>query len=254
MEDERDGMSWWNASRGYERAYWLRQSASQAPVAAWHAFRAWSTAAAAALAAGGQPPAPVDALALPDLMATVVATARLMRRHAPKEAPTLQPKEISLLAEGLEQRHFQACAEVNRIPERMTALHDEFEQLRQHLLRGDVDFVRAFIVAAAPPSSPIAFPTATPPDVPPIHHAGVVYAQAPDGRDIGADQIGGVLVARNAVSGAVLWTLAIHDDVADARGGFFASMTLQDDGRLRIVDDAGKTFLVDVRTQVIQAV
>ena len=96
-----------------------------------------------------------------------------------------------------------------------------------------------------------------PPDVPPIYHAGVVYSQADDGRDVGLDQVGGVLVASDEDSGKPLWTLAVYDNrtdpaqESDVQWVFFAAMTLDPDGRLRIVNEARQTFLVDVKTRQV---
>jgi outer membrane protein assembly factor BamB len=91
-----------------------------------------------------------------------------------------------------------------------------------------------------------------PPDVPPVRHGGVVYSQDDDGP-------GGVLVASDEDTGKPLWTLKVYDTTidpaleADAQWVFFAAMTLDQDGRLRIVNEAGRTFLVDVHTRKIAA-
>ncbi|MCY4753722.1 hypothetical protein [Pelomonas aquatica] len=92
-----------------------------------------------------------------------------------------------------------------------------------------------------------------PPDVPPIYHEGVVYTQDENGP-------GGVLVASDDETGKALWTLKIYDVKidkaleADAQWVFFAAMTLDPDGRLRIVNEAGKAFLVDVTARKTAAV
>ncbi len=89
-----------------------------------------------------------------------------------------------------------------------------------------------------------------PPDVPPVYHGGIVYSQDDDGP-------GGILVASDEDSGKQLWTLTVYDTKidpsleADVQWVFFAAMTLDPDGRLRIVNEAGKTFLVDVRTRKV---
>jgi len=96
-----------------------------------------------------------------------------------------------------------------------------------------------------------------PPDVPPIHHGGVAYSQAEDGRALGFDQAGGVLVARDGNTGERLWTLAVYENrvdmlrEADAQWVFFKSMALDPDGRLRIVDERGKAFLVDLKQRSV---
>lgn len=95
------------------------------------------------------------------------------------------------------------------------------------------------------------------PDVPPVVRDGVRYAQAEDGRDVGLDQVGGVLVASDADNGKQLWALAVYGNridpkqEADAQWIFFTSMDFDSDGHLRIVNEAGKTFLVDVKTHKI---
>lgn len=96
-----------------------------------------------------------------------------------------------------------------------------------------------------------------PPKVPPVERDGVRYAQAESGRDVGLDQVGGVLVATDARSGKRLWTLAVYGNPidrkkeADAQWVFFKSMAFDRNGRLRIQNEAGKTFLVDVGTRQV---
>jgi hypothetical protein len=96
-----------------------------------------------------------------------------------------------------------------------------------------------------------------PPDVPPVEQAGVRYSQAMDGRDVGANQVGGVLVATDAGSGKRLWTLTVYGNPvdpkleADVQWVYFASMAFDPDGRLRIGNEAGKTFLVDVKARTV---
>ncbi len=91
-----------------------------------------------------------------------------------------------------------------------------------------------------------------PPDVPPVYHDGVVYSQDEDGS-------GGMLIASDEDSGKPLWTLQVYDVKidkaleADAQWVFFAAMTLDPDGRLRIVNEAGQTFLVDVKIRKVSA-
>jgi len=96
-----------------------------------------------------------------------------------------------------------------------------------------------------------------PPDVPPVEQGGVRYAQAEDGRDVGAAQVGGVLVATHIASGKRLWTLPVYENAidkkmeADAQWLFFTVMRFDPDGRLRITNEAGKTFLVDVKARSV---
>jgi hypothetical protein len=96
-----------------------------------------------------------------------------------------------------------------------------------------------------------------PPVVPPVIRDGVRYAQAEDGRSVGMNQVGGVLVASEVPSRKRLWTLAVYSNEidpqkeADAQWVFFKSMAFDPDGRLRIVNEAGNAFLVDVKTQKV---
>jgi hypothetical protein len=97
-----------------------------------------------------------------------------------------------------------------------------------------------------------------PPEVPPVQRDGVRYSQAPDGRDVGANQVGGVLVATAADTGRRLWTMVVYDEKispaqeADVQWVFFRSMAFDPDGRLRIVNEAGKAFLVDVKQRTVK--
>ena len=89
-----------------------------------------------------------------------------------------------------------------------------------------------------------------PPEAPPIYHGGIVYSQDDDGP-------GGVHVASDEDTGKPLWALAVYPDdldpkqEADAQWVFFRSMAFDADGRLRIVNEAGKAFLVDVRRRTV---
>lgn len=96
-----------------------------------------------------------------------------------------------------------------------------------------------------------------PPVVPDVVRDGVRYAQAEDGRDVGMNQVGGVLVAYAADSGKRLWALAVYGNPvdpgheADVQWLFFRSMAFEPDGRLRVVNEAGKAFLVDVGKRTV---
>jgi hypothetical protein len=98
-----------------------------------------------------------------------------------------------------------------------------------------------------------------PPTVKPVERGGVRYAQAADGRDVGADTADGVLVATDAKSGRRLWVLTVYRTEidpkleTDVQWRFFRSMAFDRDGRLRIVNEAGKTFLVDVEARTVAA-
>lgn len=100
-----------------------------------------------------------------------------------------------------------------------------------------------------------------PPRVAPVEQGGVRYAQAEVGREVGADRADGVLVATDIASGRRLWTLSVYRTPRqpgleeDVQWRFFASMAFDDDdGRLRVVNEAGEVFLVDVVRRVVDAV
>ncbi len=94
-----------------------------------------------------------------------------------------------------------------------------------------------------------------PPEVAPLERDGVRYAQAENGHDAELQQGCGVLVATEAASGKRLWTLVVYRNAvdpkleADAQWVYFTSMAFDADGRLRITNEEGKTFLVDVRAR-----
>jgi len=96
-----------------------------------------------------------------------------------------------------------------------------------------------------------------PPEVAPVTIRGVRYAQRA-GTVAEHGQVGGLLVATDA-HGALLWTLKVYDNVrrdgleGDVQDVFFESMSLGGDGRLRIVNESGLVFLVDVATRVVTA-
>lgn len=99
-----------------------------------------------------------------------------------------------------------------------------------------------------------------PPIVPPVEKDGVRYSQAEDGRDVGQDQVGGVLVASDAASGKRLWTLVVYGNPlnpsqeADSQWIFFKSMGFASDGSLVIVNEADSRFLVDLKNRTVTQV
>lgn len=99
-----------------------------------------------------------------------------------------------------------------------------------------------------------------PPEVPPVERDGVRYTQAEDGRDLGLEQVGGVLVASTVDGGERLWTLSVYGNPldpaqeADAQWVFFTSMAFTADGLLHIENEAGESFIVDVQARTVEAV
>jgi hypothetical protein len=92
-----------------------------------------------------------------------------------------------------------------------------------------------------------------PPVVPPIVRDGIRYAQGEEGRDPDLPQASGMLVVSDDFSGKRLWMLAVYTEGADARKTpdarwvYFKSMVFDADGRLLVVNEDGKSFLVDVK-------
>lgn len=99
-----------------------------------------------------------------------------------------------------------------------------------------------------------------PPVVPAVERDGVRYSQAEDGHDVGLDQVGGVLVATDIRSGKQLWALAVYkspidpDLEADVQWVFFTSMVFDSQGHLRIKNELGETFQVDVKIRKVTPV
>lgn len=94
-----------------------------------------------------------------------------------------------------------------------------------------------------------------PPEVEPVVRDGVRYE-----RLIGNDpQVGGLIAACDVASGQRLWTLAVFDNVrdpafeGDAQDVFVREMQFDTDGRLRIVDEHGRRWIVDVKTRTSSA-
>lgn len=83
------------------------------------------------------------------------------------------------------------------------------------------------------------------------------YSQAPDGRDVGSETADGVLVATDVSTGKRLWILNVyHTKIdpkleADVQWNFFASMAFDGKGRLKITNEAGQVFLVDVKNRTV---
>jgi len=96
-----------------------------------------------------------------------------------------------------------------------------------------------------------------PAKVEPVTINGVRYSQVV-GKESVDGQVGGLLGACNP-KGELLWTLEIYENRRDSRlegdvqDVFFSSMSVDPDGRLRIVNERGDTYLVDVKTRGVSA-
>ena len=102
---------------------------------------------------------------------------------------------------------------------------------------------------------------AAPPVVPPVTHAGIRYEQLDDERLPGTDPDANYVVARDAASNAVLWTLQVYRVEAvpgletDVQAVYFKSMRLSDDAaRLLIEDEIGRQFVVDLAARAVRQV
>jgi len=94
-----------------------------------------------------------------------------------------------------------------------------------------------------------------PADVKPVERDGIRYE-----RLIGNEpQVGGLIAAYDAASGKRLWTLAAFHNVrrsdfeGDAQDVFVRALQFDADGRLRVVDELGRHWLVDVKTRTSTA-
>lgn len=97
-----------------------------------------------------------------------------------------------------------------------------------------------------------------PAKIAPVMLDGVRYVQVAGNESVDG-QVGGWLAACNA-QGDVLWTMKVYDNQrtpeleGDVQDVFFSSMSLDADGRLRIVNERGAVFLVDVKNRRVTAV
>jgi hypothetical protein len=111
-------------------------------------------------------------------------------------------------------------------------------------------------MADEPRLSP-SFDRGPPPLVPPVDRGGVRYEQDLGATEAEFGQVGGVLLARDLASGAVLWSLKVYPNVrrpdleGDVQDVFFQSMTFDEQGRLLIENENGSRFAVDVGTRTV---
>jgi hypothetical protein len=91
-----------------------------------------------------------------------------------------------------------------------------------------------------------------PPDVLPVTVGTLRIEALPWGRERGLGQNGGYVAAIDPATGAELWTLKIYDvpydgvmeeDVQDV---FIASMRALGEGRVEIVDEDGRRYVLDI--------
>jgi len=97
-----------------------------------------------------------------------------------------------------------------------------------------------------------------PAKVDPVTIGGIRYSQR-IGKESVDGQVGGILAAYDG-AGELLWTVKVYDNrrrpdlEGDVQDVFFSSMSLEPDGRLRIVNENGDTFLVDVKTRNVTSI
>jgi hypothetical protein len=97
-----------------------------------------------------------------------------------------------------------------------------------------------------------------PAKVEPITIGNIRYAQL-FGKSSVDGQMGALLAAYDD-KGGMLWTIKVYDSrrkpelEGDVQDVFFSSMSLDSDGRLRIVNERGDTFLVDVKAHIVTAI
>ncbi len=94
-----------------------------------------------------------------------------------------------------------------------------------------------------------------PAKVAPVTIGGIRYEQR-IGNESADGQVGGLLAAYDA-AGKLLWTTKVYDNrrrpdlEGDVQDVYFSALTLEPDGRLRIVNESDDTFLVDVKTRAV---
>jgi PQQ enzyme repeat len=96
-----------------------------------------------------------------------------------------------------------------------------------------------------------------PPKVPALTVAGLRIEAVHWGRERGFDQNGGYIAALDAKTGRELWTLKIYDVPYDAnleedvQDVFITRMSKASGGRLAVVDEDGRRYLVDLKTRTV---
>jgi hypothetical protein len=100
-----------------------------------------------------------------------------------------------------------------------------------------------------------------PPEVEPVTGDGVRYEVPPAPRAVGVAQSSGVIAAVNESTGETLWGLAIYPIVVDeaeeedASDVFITALALTEGGKaLRVEDEQGGTYRVDLATRAVTAI
>ena len=97
-----------------------------------------------------------------------------------------------------------------------------------------------------------------PPEVAPVTLDGMRFEAVHWGRSRGFGQNGGYIAAIDPASGRELWTLKVYavtydptleEDVQDI---FITDLAVRD-GKLEVIDEKGRRFLVDVKTRAVMA-
>jgi hypothetical protein len=93
--------------------------------------------------------------------------------------------------------------------------------------------------------------------VPPLVRQGVRYEQNLSALEAEFGQVGGILTAHDAKTGAILWSVKVYDNKrkpgleGDVQDVFFRSMAFDSKGRLVIENERGQRFAVDVGTRKV---
>jgi len=96
-----------------------------------------------------------------------------------------------------------------------------------------------------------------PDPVPPVTRNGIRYEQNLGASVAEFGQVGGILTAHDAKTGAVVWSLKVYDNKrrpgleGDAQDVFFRAMAFDSNGRLVIENTSGGRFAVDVDTRKV---
>ncbi|HEX6239463.1 MAG TPA: hypothetical protein VFZ61_01165 [Polyangiales bacterium] len=100
-----------------------------------------------------------------------------------------------------------------------------------------------------------------PPRVAPVSLAGIRYEQVKNARSLGYDQVTGYVAAIEEATGKRLWAVKVYDNKpsaeleSDVQETYFSAMTLNEARHeLRITNEAGKSYLVDLDRQTVRSV